>query len=191
MITLKRSIKIVGDTVIIPLTKGMEAFCDLADAPLVSEFNWTASKAGARFYALRTVQHVGAKPESVRMHRLIMSPPTGLSVDHIDGNGLNNRRSNLRLATVSQNGCNRGPAVNNTSGYKGVWWFAYAKLWTAQIRLKGKRYHLGYFKTAEEAHSAYCAAASRIHGEFAYVSPRSETAAIDRKLGITQVRKAA
>ncbi|GJH22444.1 hypothetical protein CBA19CS22_37900 [Caballeronia novacaledonica] len=89
------------------------------------------------------------------------------TVDHIDKNPLNNARSNLRVATYAENMWNRGKQSNNTSGYKGVLWIERIKRWSARISANGKRYYLGHYKTAEEAHEAYKAAAERLHGEFA------------------------
>ena len=88
-------------------------------------------------------------------------------IDHIDGDKLNNLIANLRLATNSQNGANRGAPADNTSGYKGV---SRAKQrWRAVISVKGRYRHLGTFGTAEEAYAAYCKAARELHGEFARV----------------------
>ena len=87
-----------------------------------------------------------------------------LYVDHIDGNGMNNRWQNLRLAERWQNMANQGVNVRNTSGYKGVY-FAYGK-WRARIQVKGKRLHLGCFEDREAASAAYVEAARKYFGEF-------------------------
>lgn len=110
------------------------------------------------------------------VHRIIWlfvkgEDPGQFQVDHIDGNRLNNRIDNLRLATAKQNGANRGKQINNTSGYKGVCWNARYKKWQAGIQItlaENKKYlHIGYFDTPELAHMAYCKAAAELHGEFA------------------------
>jgi hypothetical protein len=88
-------------------------------------------------------------------------------VDHIDGNGLNNCRNNLRPATRAQNRMNSKVSTNNASGYKGVSWHKRRGKWLAQIRIARKRIYLGYFASAEEAHVAYVAAAREHFGEFA------------------------
>lgn len=109
----------------------------------------------------------------VALHRVIMSRmlerelSTDEQVDHINGNGLDNRRGNLRLATGSQNQANRPTTKNNTSGYKGVSWHKKSKKWSARIRVHGKRISLGHYHTPEEAHKVYCAAADKYFGEFA------------------------
>jgi len=87
-------------------------------------------------------------------------------VDHIDGDRSNNKISNLRLATHEQNCQNIGIPKHNSSGLKGVHWNSYAKKWRAQIKLNGKRKFLGDYKTKEEAHAAYCNAATKLHGMF-------------------------
>ena len=107
------------------------------------------------------------------MHRVIMERIVGRPldraevVDHINGNGLDNRRSNLRLATVGQNNFNVGLRSSNTSGYKGVSWRPEKRKWYVEIRAYGKRVRLGYFNSAEEGYEAYCEAAKKLHGEFA------------------------
>lgn len=92
--------------------------------------------------------------------------PNGM-LDHADGNPLNNRISNLREATPTQNSTNSKKPVTNTSGLKGCYWLKNAKKWRASIQYLGKFYHLGLYATAEEAHQAYCVAAAKLHGEFA------------------------
>jgi len=101
------------------------------------------------------------------MHRLILNPPAGITIDHINGNGLDNRRENLRLAGRGQNQCNRGKQSNNTSGFKGVTWHKNLNKWEAGISISGKRYHVGFYKTPEAAARAYDDAAKKYHGEFA------------------------
>ena len=93
--------------------------------------------------------------------------PLDKQVDHIDGNGLNNTWSNLRLASGSQNCANTGIKSSNTSGYKGVHYYKRNKKWGAIIRDTGKNRFLGLFSTPELAHMAYCKAATDLHGEFA------------------------
>lgn len=88
------------------------------------------------------------------------------SIDHINGDGFDNRISNLRLATRSQNGRNRGKNANNTSGFKGVSWHSVARKWRAATRINGRRIHIGSFDSAEEAGAAYDRLAREEHGEF-------------------------
>ena len=92
-----------------------------------------------------------------------------VEIDHIDGDPGNNKINNLRECTKSQNQANRGPAKNNTSGYKGVTWDKTAKKWQSKICFLGKWYFLGRYDDILEAHSAYSRAASKYFGEFARV----------------------
>lgn len=159
-----RKIRIEGDVAFVPLTQGYEAIIDAADAPLIGKWNWSVLVAHGRSpYAF----HTSPRPfrKSVYLHRVIMGEPS-LEVDHIDGDGLNNRRKNLREATSSQNKHNTGLRKNNSSGYKGVTWDKKNSKWQAQITLCRKVKKLGRFATPEEAYEAYCKASAELHGEF-------------------------
>jgi len=101
------------------------------------------------------------------LHRVIAKAQDSQYVDHIDGDGLNNRKSNLRLCNSSENGKNTKRPSNNRSGYKGVHWHKGAKMWRAQIRADDKRIHIGYFKDKVDAAIAYNKAALIYHGNFA------------------------
>lgn len=93
--------------------------------------------------------------------------PVELQIDHINGVKEDNRLCNLRLATHSSNGCNRGASARNTSGYKGVHYHKNNQKWIASIQINKSRSHIGAFDTPELAHMAYCKAAAELHGEFA------------------------
>ena len=99
------------------------------------------------------------------MHRSLVSKSP--DVDHIDGDGLNNQRANLRGCERSENLWNQGAKANTVSGLKGVTWCPGRGKWHARIVVKGKTHHLGNHFTAQEAHAAYCAAALKFHGKFA------------------------
>ena len=92
--------------------------------------------------------------------------PLNMHIDHIDGDGLNNSFSNLRLATHAQNIRNSKRPTSNTSGFKGAYKSRWGR-WTARIVIEGKAVHIGTFDTPELAHMAYCKAAAELHGEFA------------------------
>jgi hypothetical protein len=106
-----------------------------------------------------------------RAHQLAWLYVTGRwgrpMIDHRDGDATNNRWSNLRRASASQNGANRGRSRQNSSGYKGVSLCRRSGRWEAYIRKKRRRMHLGTFDTPEAAHDAYVAAARKLFGEFA------------------------
>lgn len=145
----------------IPLTRGAFALIDDEDFALINSYTWHLSKAG---YAT-----TNSKP-MVYMHRLVNRTPPDVDTDHINGNTIDNRRSNLRDCTVSQNLMNRRAQRNNKTGLKGVSWLRMrpnlSRRYFAQIKAGGVKRFLGYFHTAEEAHLAYVAAAKHLHGAF-------------------------
>lgn len=106
------------------------------------------------------------------MHRLILLAKPGQQVDHINGDGLDNRDENLRFATQSQNMCNRRKP--HGKGYKGVFWSKRAKKWHSMIMFQKTRYHLGYFAHSERAAEAYDRAALALHKEFAFLNFESK-----------------
>ena len=160
-----RQIRVDGNIAYVPLTKGYEAVIDAADVPLVDGWNWTANVRSHTVYAQRK-DRSGPMPRTVMLHRVIARTPEGLDTDHSDGDGLNNRRDNLRVATRSQNQHNQRVALRNTSGFKGVTWHKAKGKWNALIKLHGKRRNLGYFSLAEDAAAAYAKASEELHGEF-------------------------
>lgn len=165
-----RPLRIDGDIAHITLSQGYVAIIDAADAPLVDGVNWAAWVARKRdgsirsVYAIRTCAH--SNPTSIYLHRVIMGEPSHLDVDHIDGDGLNNRRANLRLATTAQNQHNSRLAIDNTSGFKGVYWSADKRKWRARISDKGHRHHLGFFGCPTAAAISYVKASAALHGQF-------------------------
>jgi hypothetical protein len=132
---------------------------------LISQYQWSIQDDGkGRQFALATSRATGTK-RSVRMHRLILEAPTDSQVDHVNGNTLDNRRSNLRLASNAENQRNKHD-VENESGYRGV----HRKErggWEASISVDGHNKSLGRFPTAAEAALARDLAALDQHGEFA------------------------
>ena len=148
----------------IELTKGQKAIVDDEDYDWLNDFNWYYAKAG---YAARGIRNrKEGWQKKILMHREIMNASIGKEVDHINGDGLDNRRSNLRLATHAQNIRNGKHRTNNTSGYKGVFWQKDHKKWCARIMIDYKPKHLGYFNTPEEAAQAYNEAAIEYSKEF-------------------------
>ena len=160
---VRRPVVIRGDIAIVPLTKGYEAIIDAADAADIGRFNWTAAVRGKKVYAARSIWASGG---CELMHRRILGEPDN-GVDHRDGDGLNNRRSNLRPATKSENAMNTAAHDDNKSGFKGVTYHKPRKKWAASICRNGQRKYLGLHPTAEAAHKAYVKAAKEYHGKFA------------------------
>jgi hypothetical protein len=152
----------------IPLTQGQFAIVDDEDFEALTQYKWHAMKDCKTYYAARSER--GAR---IRMHRQIMNAPVGLEVDHINHEGLDNRRINLRLCSVSQNRMNEGRKREGVSSrYKGVCWAKATQKWQTSIGFQGKVQYLGQFDTEEEAHAVYLTAAKRLFGEFACsVSP--------------------
>ena len=140
----------------IPLTLGQVTIVDEADLPLVERHTWQARprRDGKGFYAVNS--------GGTRLHRLLLGVWDDRIVDHIDGDGLNNRRNNLRAGTQSQNCVNRrttpGKYLRGARPKKGKW--------QAYIKLAGRQRSLGYFDTQEEAHAAYLAEAVQLHGDW-------------------------
>ena len=163
-----RPIRIEGDVAFITLTRGFEAKIDAADIPLVSDTNWTVFTPTGRsnIYAMRREDKSFGPDYRALMHRLIMGFPA-MQVDHINGDGLDNRRCNLRCVTHSQNQMNRkGPARNGTSGHRGVSLNKRTGKWFAYIHSGGKHVHLGSFSEKTDAISARAEAAAKIYGGF-------------------------
>lgn len=138
---------------------------DEADGDLIAPYKWRILYQRDKLTPAGVVGRYGTHQPF--MHRLIMGAPRDLTVDHIDRNPLNNRRSNLRLCTFVQNMYNRPVSRLSRSGIKGVRYVARKKKWEARITQSRKHRRIGYFRTAEEASAAYKAAALNLHGEFA------------------------
>ena len=161
---------------VIPLTKGKEALVDDCDHEYLTQWKWQFQPEQHRRtgYAVR-IGRTGERRSQFRMHRLIVTRSgaavDGKQIDHIDGDGLNNCRSNLRVSTTSQNHANRRPNRNNTSGFKGVTWNRRWKKWLAQIEVAGHNYYLGGFDDPCDAARAYNEAALKHFGEFACLNP--------------------
>ena len=145
--------------------------------PDTGAFTWTkctgAAKAGSAAGCVKTasaaLRYCVIRVDSAlhRAHRLAWlymtgDYPSGL-IDHVDGNGLNNRWCNLRQCSHSENQQNRVKQVNNRSGYLGVSWAKYQNKWQAQITVRGDHKHLGFFEDPQEAHKVYLMAKSQIH----------------------------
>ncbi|MCO6011461.1 HNH endonuclease [Actinoallomurus purpureus] len=157
----------------IPLSRGLVALVDDEDYDrVVTVGKWYANPSDRTFYARKNFWRDG-RCTSIRMHNLITGWPY---VDHINGNGLDNRRANLRPATQAQNAKNRRRRSDNTSGFKGVSRHRDRRRWAAAIYIAGRRRHLGLFNDPTDAAKAYDAAASKAFGEFAHLNFPKENA---------------
>ena len=137
----------------IKLTQGKIAIVDDEDYEHLSGFKWHAQKNGNTFYARRGASIGNGKQKTIRMHREIFKVPDGLAMDHVNGNGLDNRKINLRIATSRQNSQNRHQST--TSKYPGVTWHVNRRKWQAQMHIDGVHRYLGLFPTEEEAFNKY------------------------------------
>jgi hypothetical protein len=155
----------------VPLTDGLYATVDLLDYERVAALDWRARASRGTWYAQRTVL-VDGKRTIISMHRFILGAPPELAVDHIDRNGLNNQRTNLRICTVSQNNANRRGWRKGK--FRGVYWKERRQLWEAAIKLNGRYKFLGEFDRPEAAAHAYDLAAVEAFGEYATLNfPRA------------------
>jgi hypothetical protein len=166
----------MNSPVLIPLSRGLFATVDAADAERVQQFKWSALKASKTkplFYGFRHPKLAGTH---ALMHRFIMNAECGELVDHRDGNTLDNRRDNLRIATKAQN-CQNSRSYRGSSRFKGVSWNTQSGKWKAGITANGNVINLGFFKDEETAACAYDTAARELHGEFARLNFPDEVTA--------------
>jgi len=150
---------------IIPLTNGRSTIVDDADAAIASAHKWFAHAGTHTIYVRRTTDQLG-------LHRFLLDCPSNLQVDHINGDGLDNRRINLRTATIRQNQYNRRKSMQGSSRYKGVVFVrtVSAKPWKARITIDGKLRQIGYFADEIDAARAYDSVAREEYGDFAYLN---------------------
>lgn len=151
----------------IPLTKGKEVLVDDLDHEFLTCIKWHACRDGRQFYAQNA--------DFGRMHQLLKVHDKPMEVDHIDGNGLNNQRSNLRVVTHQQNNWNMAKkrtvnGISPSSTYKGVSKSTGRRHWTVKIKVSGKSIYLGTFLDEIEAAKCYDDAARKYFGEFSYTN---------------------
>ena len=142
------------------LSSGDLALVDNEDFELVAQYTWFLFVSRGHPYVCAWVEG-----QRVFLHRFITQAPKGVYVDHKDGDGLNNRRANLRRATQGQNAANQRLSKANTSGFKGV--SRNGRNWLAQTKVGGKYMYLGTYRTPEEAAQAYDATVIELHGPYA------------------------
>jgi len=156
----------------IPLTQGKVALVDDEDFERMNQFKWQVMKNRNTFYATRCVWLKDQKKKkTLYMAREILrlSDPE-IIADHINHNGLDNRKGNLRQCTHTQNKQNRKKRCKASSRFKGVHFFKRSNTWKSQISIKGKETHIGSFHNEHEAALAYNIAALNHFGEFAHIN---------------------
>jgi hypothetical protein len=162
---------IEGNRLVLP--SGHVALIDESDMPTVRQFAWHALRARRTVYVQTHGAPANGRTRSY-LHRLLLDAPPELFVDHRNQNGLDNQRSNLRLCTRGQNAANMPANPDGSSGYRGVHLYSnnHSNPWRAELRVKGKRLHLGYFSDPWAAAEAYNDAAQDLWGEFALLNER-------------------
>lgn len=154
----------------IPLSQGKVAIIDEADFDRVSQYNWQAELARSGiWYAKTRIQDGCGRRKTVRLHQFILNA-NGAVIDHVDHDGLNNTRANLRTVTKRENRQNSRKRTPGLSSFKGVTWKSSHNKWNARITIEGKTKHLGYFDSEIEAATAYDAAARQHFQSFAHTN---------------------
>jgi len=147
----------------IKLSSGNIAFVDDEDMPKIAGYSWYEVDG----YAARMTKRNEGKRKVLFLHRIILPCATGMVIDHINRNRLDNRKCNLRVTSRKNNNINRKRIEGASSPYRGVIWRPHAKKWKSYIKTDKKQHHLGYFESPEEAAMAYNIAAHDLFGEFA------------------------
>jgi hypothetical protein len=158
-----------GDYCRIPLTKGQFAKVDPEDYIWLAQFRWHCKVNSRAVYAVRTVQEQG-RSKRIYLHRLLMNTPQGKVCDHINHDGLDDRKANLRNCSVAQNNANRRRSRHGSSQYLGVSRDKRRDKWVAHIKEGGEEKYLGSFDVEEDAARAHDAAAWARHGPFAHLN---------------------
>jgi hypothetical protein len=157
------------DNICVVVIKGKPVIVDKEFEYLIKENGWRIQKAQSnKLYVIRNRKEKG-KTKSEMLHRIICETPVGMDTDHINGNGLDNRKENLRICTAAQNLQNKSIYKNNKSGFKGVCFeYRSGKMkWVAAIRINNKRIFIGRFDSITDAAIAYNKKAKELFGEFA------------------------
>lgn len=155
----------------IPLTRGKFAIVDDEDFEWLSQWKWQYVEAANKRYGYaRYTKWINGKKIAVNMHRVLMGAKAGQLVDHINRDTLDNRKTNLRFCTRSQNSANSAGHPLRASKFKGVTWSPRKKKWNAHIKNNYVCYHLGDFISEQEAACAYDSMAKKLFGEFAFLN---------------------
>jgi len=155
----------------IPLTQGKYAIVDPEDYERLAKYKWFAIRYERGYYAVRAARDSKGRQRNVRMHREIMGEPKGKIIDHINHNGLDNRKANLRFVTRQQNSWNKRKQRGGCSSkYKGVTWSKRSGKWQTRITYNGKSILIGYFDDEQAAAEAYDGKAAELYGEYAVLN---------------------
>lgn len=155
----------------VKLTQRKYTLIDDRDFKKVNEYKWCATKGGSNiFYAVRRLTISKNKIRLFYLHHAILGKKKNKVVDHINGNSLDNRRSNLQFVTYSQNSMKRHNRSHNKSGYRGVYLHNRGNRWIAQIRLKNKSFYIGSFINKKDAALAFNKMAKKFYKKFAVLN---------------------
>lgn len=155
------------NTRLIPLTQGKFAIVDAEDFEWLNQWRWYVKKGWSTFYVARNKWVAKGKKCTIRIHREILNPNQMQEVDHINGNGLDNRRCNLRAVDKSQNQMNHGKYRKSSSKHKGVSFHKPTSKWQVSISIRKTRKYIGLFESEIKAAQSYNEAVKRYFGEFA------------------------
>jgi hypothetical protein len=147
--------------VALSLPGGLSVLVDEQDAEWLARYRWRAIRIRHTWYAVRDDGET-----LIYMHREIIGAPAGAIVDHIDGNGLNNQRCNLRLVTPGENAINAAKRAGCSSRHRGVDWCKSMRAWRARVWCGGREQLVGYYATEKEAAEARMRAALAVYGEY-------------------------
>jgi hypothetical protein len=151
---------------------GYRVLIDDDDYEKIKKLSWHLDKKALNNHGLVYFVHgyrdSSNKSRAIYLHRLVLNLKLydGIFCDHVNGNTLDNRKSNLRKCSPQENSRNAKKPVSNTSGLKGASFINRDKVFQSSIKINGKSVYLGQYKTAQEAHNAYCEASKKYHGEF-------------------------
>lgn len=157
------------NTISVLLTRNQWVMINADDLSLITKYRWYALRPRKIFYAATNIKLSDGRKTILCMHRLLLGLNYGdpQEVDHIDGNGLDNRRNNIRIVSTAQNQHNQHVKQTGrhhdkpTSKFPGVCWYKARCLWAAKIRVSGKNIHLGYYDNEKEAAKTYLKAKSK------------------------------